>query len=205
MTDIYIGLDGEMTGGDLQPPGQKPHFQRFQLIEIGLAILDDLDNRPDHFVSRIGYDKIEYTQEAMDIHKITEEEIKAAPRPAAVDAAAVRWLDERGIHNRATPVGFSVGSFDMPFVREYLPNLGRRISMRVVDLNAVVFAISEVMGRSYKAVKNAGKNYAHNKIAQSHLADGIGPHNAGYDALVAIYSWDFFRKMLVVREMHDHF
>lgn len=40
MSDVFLGLDGEMTGGDMQPPGQRPNFQKFALVQIGLAYLE---------------------------------------------------------------------------------------------------------------------------------------------------------------------
>ena len=79
--------------------------------------------------------------------------------------------------------------------------------MRSVDLNALVFAVSEISGRSYKAVKAAGKNYAEKMIrANTSMPtdESFKAHNAAFDALVAIYSWQFFQKILVVREVHDY-
>jgi hypothetical protein len=213
--DVFLGLDGEMTGGAVQPPGQKPNFQKYQLVQIGLAELHNdwahvgetaSKLTPHWFLATIGYDQIEQNPEAMAVHKISEAEIKAATRPADVDSFAVNWLDERGIR-KAIPVGYSVGSFDAPYIREYLPNLARRISMRTLDLNAVVFTISEITGRSYKVVKAAGKNYAEKMIrANTTMADPEQwkAHNAAFDALVAIYSWEYFKKILVVREVHDY-
>jgi len=211
MSDTFIAIDGEMTGGGVQPPGAKPHYQRFALIQLGMAELaveevwrEGTKPIPYWFLATIGYDQIEQEPEAMAVHGITEAEIKAAPRPAEVDALAVKWLDERGIR-RAIPVGYSVGSFDAPYIREYLPNLARRISMRALDLNGPVFLISQITGRSYKAVKTAAKQYAEKQIRVNTSYTEAKPHEASYDALVAIYSLEYFKSILVMKEIHDHF
>src|SRR5207247_6915043 len=118
-------------------------FQRFALCQIGLADLhvNGIDASlygarpfPDWFLSTIGDDSFEYEDEAIAVHGITPEQIRAAPRPAEVDALAVKWMEEHGIR-KAIPMGYSVGSFDMPYFRETLPELSRRLSMRNLDLN----------------------------------------------------------------------
>lgn len=215
MTDVFLGVDIEATGADPQPPGAKPHYQRFLLCQLGIAELyvNEVDatlygRRPEPrwFSSLVGADDFEFEQEAMDVHKITPEQIRAAPRPAQVDAAAAAWLDERGIR-RAIPVGYSVGSFDAPYIREWLPETARRLSMRAVDLNAIVFLIAKITGRSYKATKIAGKLYAEKRIKEDIPPEKVpgGPHNAAFDALVAIYSYEYFKSILFMKEIHDHF
>lgn len=206
MTDVLLGLDGEMTGA-VPPDAHK----RFQLVQIGLAELymDDVDAvvygaKPmPHFISSIiGHDRIEQDPGAMAVHGITEAEILAGPKAAEVESILLAWMDERGIR-KAIPVGYSVGSFDMPFVRETLPNLARRISMRNCDLNALVFAVSKVTGRSYKAVKARAKVYAEKQIKEQ-TSITTTHHDAGFDALVAIYSLQWFTNVLVVRETHEY-
>src|SRR5438093_4704060 len=163
MTDVFLGLDGEMTGATMQPPGARPNFQRYALVQIGLADLyvNEIDEtlygrkpEPHWFLATIGHNTFDKEDEAMAVHGIPEDAIRGAARPAEVDSLAVKWMEENGIR-KAIPVGYSVGSFDMPYFRETLPELSRRLSMRQVDLNGVVFTISKITGRSYKAVKAA--------------------------------------------------
>jgi len=118
-----------------------------------------------------------------------------------VDEALLTWLVGEGIADKkAVPVGWNVGSFDMPYVRETLPLSARKFGYRALDLNAVCFTIGEIMGRSWTSVKGYAKKEAARRIG--------GPerwHDAGYDALASIRAWDVLREMLVVREIHDHF
>jgi len=200
MTDTFVALDGEMTGshGPLA-------FKRYQLCQIGLAFLDDM-GEVNWLLSTIGYDHVEQEPEAMAVHGITEAQIKAAARAPEVDQLLVKWLDEHGIQT-IIPVGWNVGQFDMPFVREYLPNFARRVRMRSVDLNGVAFTLSELIGVSVNSVKAAAKRHAEQKIQR--YTSLITPeqwkaHNAGFDAMVALYSWEYFKKILVVREVHGH-
>ena len=211
MTTEFIGLDIEATGADWQPPGQRPNYQRFALCQIGLAYLyrNSVDEtlygrkpEPRWVSAVVGHDTFDSEPEAMAVHKITEDQIRGAPRPAEVERSLIGWMDEQGIR-KAIPVGYSVGSFDMPYVREAMPEFARRISMRSLDLNAVVFTISEITGRSHNAVKAAGANYAEKVIRKETSMTGV-KHDAGYDALSAILSWEYFKSILVMREIHDH-
>jgi hypothetical protein len=206
----FVGLDIETSGGPYQKPGEKPTFQVYQPIQIGLARLADdpyygaAGSVPEWMSSLIGYayGKLAWNPKAAEVHKIPREAILLADSPARVDQKLVEWLDEHKI-GKVVPVGFAVTNFDMPFVREYLPEFSKRVSMRGVDLNAIVFALSAVTGMGFDSIKNAAKEYAQRMIAQN-TSNTMQAHDAGYDALQAIYAFEFFRRGIVFREIHGH-
>lgn len=199
MTDVFVGLDGEMTGGG-RDPAKRPAHKFYQLVQIGAAFRDDIGEYH-MFYSPIGYDKWDEEPEAMEVHKMTADEIRASPRPQVVDAQLRKKFDEWGIR-RAIPVGFGVAGFDMPFVREYLPLSSQHLSMRSVDLTGIAFLLQEVTGHSFQSIKAASKQYALKKMPKP--TETFKWHNAGFDSLAALYAWEYFQRIVVVRETHKN-
>ena len=180
----WAGTDGEMTGA------QKvlDFYREYALIQIGLALTPNTI-----FVSDIGHQTYNWTQEALDVNKFTHERIKAGPPPAEVDKALVNFVAAQipGERVRLIPVGWNVGHFDVPFVRYWLPDFGRLLGYRSVDLNAVTYTAAQVTGRAYDKIKNAAKRYAERVLARPK-----DWHNAGYDAAAALASWEYLVKLL---------
>lgn len=207
---VYVGLDGEMTGSGSRDRKNVAH-KEYQLIQIGLATMEMQPPSPYHtlgvfapetlktYVSDIGFDKWNSQPRAMEVNKFTPERIRAGPRPSAVDAAACVWLDGRvGAGRRDLhAVGWNVGSFDMPFVREYLPNLGDRFSYRSVDLNSILYSVADA-DDEYRELKSRAKSGAEDELR----ALGIPPnhHDAGYDAANALMAFKLLREKILLEE-----
>jgi hypothetical protein len=191
MAHIFTGLDGEMTSADLRAGGR--------LIQIGLAVGTEPEER---FCSLIGWDRGDFVADptAMLVHGIPEEEIVAAPRPDRVDRDAEEWCLARGAseEKRAmVPVGWNVGAFDLPFVRQALPRTYRLLSRRTVDLNAVCFTLAGVAWLGGSQPRWTGWRRLAKREAEDRLtALGIEPawHDAGYDALASLVSWRWLRE-----------
>lgn len=185
-----VGLDGEMTGGTKT----LDFYKEYQLCQIGVALSYD-----DVFTSDIGFDEGKYkvTEEALEVNKFTHERIQSGLRQEQVDSDLVRWIRGR-IPAANTPfglkliaTGWNVASWDLPFVRFYLPRFSEWLWYRTIDLNAVVFAAEKVTGKSYKSIKDAAKRYAEKVIKPP--ADW---HNAGYDAAASLAAWHYLIKFL---------
>ena len=189
-----------MTGGG-RDPAKRPGYMFYQLVQIGAAFRDDVGEYS-LFSSDIGYDEWDEEPEAMAVHGMTKERILAAPRAQVVDAKLQQWFEQQGIR-KAVPVGWGVSGFDMPYARRYLPEASRFLSMRSVDLTGVAFTIAEIAGHSFNAVKGASKKYAERELRQR-FSKQPSWHDAGYDAIAALMAWEYFKKILVVRETHDH-
>lgn len=216
MTQLrYVGLDGEMTGSGSREP-EVVASKKYQLIQIGLATME-MSERPDlytlrTFVSDIGYSDWpfggSYQLEAMEVNKFTPERIRAGPRPGLVDSTACAWLNKRlGLREDGTAkrdlhaVGWNVGAFDMPFVREYLPTLGDRFSYRSVDLNSIVFSKADTVDE-YHELKGKAKSGAEVLLRKM----GIQPnwHDAGYDAANALMAFKLLREKILPEAFGEH-
>lgn len=198
MSRAFLGLDGEMTGGG-RDPNKRPGWHFFQLVQIGAAYRDDMGDYS-LFSSDIGYDEWDEEPKAMAVHGMTRERILAAPRAQVVDAQLRQWFEQQGIQ-KAIPIGYGVAAFDMPYVRRYLPEASQFLSMQSLDLTGVALTLSEVTGRSFKAIKRDSKQYAERQILQV-LKKQPEWHDAGYDAMAALMAWEFFKQIIVVREIH---
>lgn len=205
----FIGLDGEMSGSGSREPGTVAS-KKYALLQIGLATMkmgerpDPVVLRPDTlrtFVSDLGYDTWNSQPEAMEVNKFTADRIQAGPRPGLVDSNACAWLNKRlGFREDSTArrdlhaVGWNVGAFDMPFVREYLPMLGSRFSYRSVDLNSIVYSMADTEDE-YKEIKGKAKSGAE-VLLRNH---GIEPnhHDAGYDAMLALMAFKLLRETIL--------
>lgn len=174
--DLFLGLDIEATGSDLSRHG---------LIQIGVFIAPDR-----RFVSDVRpWDGVEHDPKAATIHGISRERQDAAPTSFAVDRDLSRWLAANwAVHGH--PVGFGVAGFDMPFVRKFLPETGRMLSYRTVDLAGVVYTLSEASESTAKELKADAKKYAVEKIG------GERWHDAGFDAEAAYWSWRYLVDLL---------
>lgn len=128
--------------------------------------------------------------QAAEVHKIPKSRVEAAPRSFDVDAELYEFLLTVGGakgQRILIPVGWNVGSFDMPFVRDCLPRSASLISRRYVDLNSVCFTLGG--SKSWQVFKKASKEHASLCLSQ----DGYEPawHDALYDAQAAMLSWAY--------------
>lgn len=104
-------------------------------------------DQPELFCSLIGWPESElvWDDRAFEVHRIPREAVLAAPPAAEVDAALHAWLLDLGVDPKERrlqiPCGFSVGTFDMPFVEHALPRSYGLFSRRCADLNAILFAL----------------------------------------------------------------
>lgn len=205
---IFVGMDLETSGSS---------HTRSALIQVGIANEygqiyssyvgdwrweDATDTKWDHIDGLRSYDWSDQAEERA--HKIPREIIDAARPAHIVDAEAAEWIRANvGIVPKAIiPVGWNIAGFDFPFWREYLPRASGSMAYRSVDLNALVFwatqsGLLRPDGQPWTYYKLKG--YAKKEAAGMHFArtgDGPQNHDAGYDALVAIYAWDVLKDVL---------
>jgi hypothetical protein len=189
----FLGLDGEMTSGDLAAGGR--------LIQIGLAVGEGGDER---VTELIGWDRGDFHADpvAMEVHGIPEATILAAPRADEVDERLFAWCLAHGGSTEKrvlVPVGWNVGAFDLPFVRHTLPRTFRLLSRRTVDLNAVCFTLGGATTVEGSRPKWTGWKRMAKRAAEERLAAlGIEPawHDAGYDALASLAAFRWMRERI---------
>lgn len=176
-----IALDKRFVGLDIETTGSGGP-EVYKMIQIGVAIRDGPLFRQD-----IGWETWNETEEAKAVHGITRERILAAPPAYHVDGFLKGFLESSlpGTTGRLIPVGWNVGSFDMPFVRAQLPQSAKRFSYRSVDLNSVCYTAALLLEVDPKDLKDEAKRDSRERITDSH------PHDAGYDAQAALIEWDY--------------
>lgn len=159
------------------------------LIQLGLAaIVDgeitsvDVGINP-YFDGR----EVDWSMEAAAVHGIPLEIVQLFEPPREADLILVDWLTQIGAKTssraRTVPVGFNVGAFDMPFVRDLLPNTAAYFSRRTVDLNALCFALAGKY--NFETWKKLAKQYAIEKIGYENQ------HDAGWDAMMHLYAFEY--------------
>lgn len=161
------------------------------------------------FVEYVGWLDPVMDPQASEVHKIPLGVIQQALDPAGVDKMLYEFLLTIGGSKGErvlVPVGWNVGSFDMPFVRNTLPLSAALFSRRYVDLNSVCFTygslVKGVPFGDWHGFKNDCKQFAEEALQ----IDGEPAqwHDAGYDAQAACYSWKRLRQYVsadVVREV----
>lgn len=191
---LYVALDGEMSAADVWDGGR--------LIQIGLA-MTPLDTTPgtlpDTFTSLINPGEYTWSERAAAVHGFTQDDITAAPTAATVDTLATEWLINHGAdpaHRSTIAIGFNVGAFDLPHLTRVLPNTARLLSRRTIDLNALCFTLEGVPYQGsipkWAGWKRLATLYAERTLTDLLPADAAA-HDAGYDALLHAYAWEFLR------------
>lgn len=194
---VYIGLDGEMSGADLDQGGR--------LIQVGAA---SWANRPDAvetFSSLIFLDQAApWSERAERVHGIARSDLLLAPAAHEVDETFYCWLLAHGAREGArvvVPIGLNVAAFDMPFFRLTLPRSSSLIARRAVDLNAICFSYEgwdpnphADRPRDFAGWKRSMKIAANTWLRQNGIP--TREHDAGYDALQALVGWWWLRKQL---------
>jgi DNA polymerase III epsilon subunit-like protein len=179
----YIGLDGEMSGTDING-GHK-------LIQIGMAKY--VDDSMASIGTLLNPGAMEWSEQAESVHEFSRDFIeKHGEDPAMVDQMLADWANPTAKRRDFVMVGFNVGSFDLPFLKQSLPILASKLSRRVVDLNSIIFSLSDTNAK-FEAIKSRAKDYAFEKMEG--MFDGFKnrQHDAEYDAVMSLYCFEYLR------------
>ncbi len=173
---LFLGLDLETTG--LEP-------ERHAICQLGLAFgplaVFRRDLRP--------WEGAEVQQEALRVNGFTPERLEKGQNPIDAERDAVFWLREEvdrrvsggkgqtpeSGNARVVAVGWNVGTFDLVFVKRYLPSLARKLHYHTIDLNAICYALG-----------NHGKAKRRLKDETYDLLGVTNEHDAGFDAVAAV-------------------
>ena len=169
-----ISLDLETSGTD---------ENETTILSIGCVRFSDNKS----FYADVRHKSLNVTPEAMRVNGIeitTVDDPKRIPM-GGVDIDFRAWLRSDQFYKEGKtytliPMGMNVGTFDMKFVRKYLPKSAALFGYRSMDLNAMIFAEATRTDVPFRQVKRAAKvlgtSYAHD-----HVPD-LGPHHALWDA-----------------------
>lgn len=183
----YIGLDGEMSSSNIHTGGK--------LIQIGMARIVKGSIETIGILLNPGKD-MEWSEEAQAVHRFTKENLASnGLMPDSVDWDLAQWASANSIKKDTIAVGFNVGSFDMPFLEQSLPELRSKFSRRSVDLNSVIFAMANT-DREVQKIKQASKKYAREKMQGLFSGFKDREHDAEYDAAMALYCFEYLRTLI---------
>lgn len=182
----YIGLDGEMSSADISTGGK--------LIQIGMAKV--VNGQMQSIGIMLNPGKMDWSSEAESVHQFTRSFVESnGLMPGLVDQDLADWADTGAGRRDTIAVGFNVGSFDMPFVKQSLPILFSKFSRRTVDLNALIFLMSD-SDKEFQRIKGNAKLYAEKQMEQ--MFDGFKnrQHDAEYDSVMALYCFEYLRSLI---------
>lgn len=180
----YIGIDGEMSGTDIDA-GHK-------LIQIGLAKYDE-EGDVEHIGFPLNPGEMAWSMEAQEVHKFTQEDVRGyGIYPGIIDPIAAKWANPGEQRRDFIMVGFNVGSFDRPFIKQTLPLLYGKFSRRSVDLNSVIFSMADT-NTKFERIKEKAKSYAITKMEGMFHEFKNRQHDAEYDAVMALYCFEYLR------------
>lgn len=181
MSFMFVGLDGEMSSSELDQGGR--------LLQIGLALANGAS-----YIAMINPGEMLWDEQAVAVPRFTREMLPSSVNFEEVDRNGYEFMIEQGAspkrRNKTVPVGWNVGAFDMPFVRETLPLTYSLFSRRTVDLNALCFALDGKDNLNFESWKKRSKEYAIKKIGFDNA------HDAGWDAKMSLYCFDYLREQM---------
>lgn len=176
MSFLYVGLDGEMSSSDLDRGGR--------LLQIGLALTNGAS-----YSAMINPGEMLWDEEAVAVPGISRSDLPSDVNSNEVDMNAYGFMISQGTNpkrrTKTVPVGWNVGAFDMPFVRETLPMTYSLFSRRTVDLNALCFALDGAKNLNFESWKKRSKEYAIEKIGYEDA------HDAGWDAKMSLHCFEY--------------
>lgn len=182
----YIGIDGEMSGTDIEA-GHK-------LIQIGMARFTE--SGIDSIGRLLNPGAMAWSAQAEEVHQFSRDYIeKDGEDPALVDEHLANWANPTAQRRDFVMVGFNVGSFDRPFIKRTLPITYGKFSRRSVDLNSVIFSMSDT-NSEFEYIKANAKDYAFEKMDGMFSDFKNRQHDAEYDAVMSLYCFEYLRSII---------
>ena len=165
-----------------------------KLIQIGMAKV--VENTMTSVGILLNPGIMEWSEEAEAIHQFSREQIeKNGEDPAMVDQQLADWTNPSSHRRDFVMVGFNVGSFDRPFIKQTLPLLYSKFSRRSVDLNSVIFSMADT-NANFEKIKSRSKSYAFEKMEGMFEGFSNRQHDAEYDAVMSLYCFEYLISLI---------
>lgn len=182
----YIGIDGEMSGTEIEN-GHK-------LIQIGMAKF--VDEKMTSIGSLLNPGAMAWSEQAESVHQFTRDHIETyGEDPSVIDPVLAEWANPTDQRRDFVMVGFNVGSFDRPFIKQQLPITFGKFSRRCVDLNSIIFAMSET-NTQFERIKGRAKDYAFEMMEGMFEGFKDRQHDAEYDAVMSLYCFEYLQNVI---------
>lgn len=185
---LFVGVDGEMSHNDVDDGGA--------LIQLGVSVRVDGELSGFDTVMKPDFDYM-WDETAASVHGYSKTQVDSWDVGyAEADITLHDWLLSVGCRPNkrvdTVGVGFSVGSFDMPFVRKFLPETFKLFSRRFLDLNSLIYLLSTKTGASFNNVKENIMGEVVERVGYD------GSHDAGWDAKMHLLFWEIIQERLTV-------
>lgn len=158
-----------------------------EIIQLGIAYKNNNEIHTieyNLFFELTNWNDKNWTMDAEIIHKIRKESLALNKYTYdSTEKEIIQLLDRTfGENSIIIPVGFNVGSFDLQFIKNKMPNLYNRLSYRSIDLNSL-FLFYNLKNYDYNEFISMKKN------TKLDIIDNINEsneHNASFDAKLAL-------------------
>lgn len=180
---VVAGIDIETTNSNHDTGG---------ILSIGIYIPLQNEEEIEFYGTVTPPKDAEWVYEACMVNGYSPEHIGEYANYYWLDYYVCKWLKEAALitpQRRLLPVGWNVGSFDMQYIRRYLPNLHKRCNYNVIDLNTIVSYL--VLCGWDPDVKRLVKEEADS------LLGNADRHNALYDAKVALMELELLKQRII--------
>lgn len=161
---------------DIETTGLLP--EQGQILSVGLV---------DYDTGKSAYWQIEHalysvTSEALRVNRIDLATWKGCPLQQA--SYGIRQFIEDNYANKIViPLGLNVGSFDMTWMRKYMPTAVEVIGHRSLDLNSLIASESIDTNAPFQHLKDLYTDLAYSKVKNSMVvSDDLDSHHALFDA-----------------------
>jgi hypothetical protein len=174
---FYIGVDGEMSHNNVEEDAA--------LLQLGVAVKTPNGVMQSYNTIMRPEGEYRWDETAANVHGFSREEVDNWDVSTSdADNNIFEWLVSQGCKPSKrvdnVGVGFSVGSFDMLFVKKFLPKTFSVFSRRFLDLNALVHMLTIIERRQFMDVKKDIMEETVTKIGYNQA------HDAGWDAIMHI-------------------
>ncbi len=170
-TLIPLGLDIETSGLD---------SRKHAVLSIGLYI-----SPVQHMHKFIKHTEVVASAEAFRVNKIDIKTLDQIGEPIdTVEQKLIDWVTDLNPSNLPVfPLGCNVGSFDMDFLKNYMPRFYAMLGFRAMDINSMIFMAADKLNRDPRELKSAWMNFAYETVKKQF--PDLEPHHALFDAAQA--------------------
>ena len=170
MKELFLDL--ETSGTD---------SRRHSILSIGMVVSSGNIEDYQSFYREIKYDNLLIAPEAIGVNRFNFTEQTGRINLIHVDEEAKIFVRKHFPDAKIQAIGLNIGVFDLQFIHQHMPKLTELLSYKSVDLNSIMYILSEKHSMNFKDFKMKLSDKAHQTVQE--MALGVEKHHALYDAV----------------------